>query len=335
MKTNFKKFNIERIIRPVQKQLFALLKTTYKENLQAYQPDKYILVQGEAPILLVAHLDTVHQTPVKTICYSKNGNILMSPEGIGGDDRCGVYALTEIYRRSKVKPWLLFTCDEEIGGDGAEQFADDFEKNLFKNILPNIKLIIEIDRKGNKDAVYYSCDCPELETYIATKGYKTEFGSFSDISIIAPVMEVAAVNLSSGYYNPHQSHEYINLKELERTIQAVINITKESNSNDFPVYKYKEKPYKSTKLFNYPYGIHTVNWREDNGLTEFETPPKDLPEPLNFAYSYLLDIYTKDELESMRSEFGDKIIEELYNDESSYETNLNSYYQQEQDKCKI
>ena len=203
---------IDCILPLTQNELFSCLAKFFKrqKNQKVFAVKKsYILVEGNAPIMLVAHLDTVHKTPVQTICRSEDGNILMSPEGIGGDDRCGVYALLEVYRKAETKPWLLFTCDEEIGGYGAEHFCKDFRDNQFPNELKAIKLIVEIDRKGSQDAVYYDCDCPELEAYIATKGFQTDFGTFSDICLISPTMGIASVNLSSGYYNAHTLHEYI------------------------------------------------------------------------------------------------------------------------------
>ena len=73
--------------------------------------------------MLVAHLDTVHDEPVRDICVSADGNILMSPQGIGGDDRCGCFALVKVFQSAQVKPWLLFTCEEEVGGIGAKYFC--------------------------------------------------------------------------------------------------------------------------------------------------------------------------------------------------------------------
>ena len=73
--------------------------------------------------MLVAHLDTVHEESVRDICTTADGNILMSPQGIGGDDRCGVFALVKIYKSAQLKPWLLFMCDEEVGGIGAKAFC--------------------------------------------------------------------------------------------------------------------------------------------------------------------------------------------------------------------
>ena len=116
---------LEDYILPTQDELFDMLCEEYKGNCFV-RKDSYILVKGKAPIMLIAHMDTVHKERVKYICKSKGGNILMSPQGIGGDDRCGIYALNAVYARAEVKPWLLFTCDEEIGGYGARDFAKDY-----------------------------------------------------------------------------------------------------------------------------------------------------------------------------------------------------------------
>ena len=145
----------------------------------------------------------------------------MSPQGIGGDDRCGVYALVKSYELSPVKPYLLFTTDEETGAKGAKTFVKCLDQ---LPELKELKLIIEIDRRGRNDAVYYDCDNPDIEEYINSKGFVTDYGTFSDISVIAPALGIAAVNLSSGYYNAHQLHEYINRAELEATITKVVEI---------------------------------------------------------------------------------------------------------------
>lgn len=120
---------LEDFLKPTQMELFTRLRSMYKGKTRICK-NSYILVQGEAPVMLVAHLDTVHHTPVQQICKTSNGNILMSPQGIGGDDRCGVYGLVAAHEQSQVKPWLLFTCDEETGGNGANSFCVKYRKGV-------------------------------------------------------------------------------------------------------------------------------------------------------------------------------------------------------------
>ena len=294
--------------------------------------------------MLLAHLDTVHSQPVQTICKNKDKSILMSPQGIGGDDRCGVYAIVNAYDMAVKKPWLLFTCDEEIGGLGADQFCHAHADCRLPKELDDLKLLVEIDRRGSNDAVYYDCDNKEFEKYIISKGFRTAFGSFSDISVIAPELGVAAVNLSSGYYNAHTLHEYINCKELNAVLQKVNEIVADAAKEDFPKYKYIEKVYKcyesgkyaryydSKKLSQWKSMAKTTSVLSDGTVTTtyakagpdvFEIIDEEdmedenlfvkaLPSEYEEMYDELLTIYTEAELERERARYGDCVIYELY-----------------------
>ncbi len=144
---------------------------------------------------------------------------------------------------SQVKPWLLFTCDEEIGSVGASAFTTDYPNNKLSKELDSLKFLIEIDRTSSKDVVYYDCANADFEKYITSKGFVRAYGSFSDISVIAPVLGLAAVNLSSGYYNPHTQHEYINRKQLQAVINSVIGIIAETVKPEVPRYEYVGQKY--------------------------------------------------------------------------------------------
>lgn len=219
------------ILKLTQDQLFDYVANRFPWAV--IREKEYIFCPGNVPIMLVAHMDTVHHEPVKTICTSNGGNILMSPQGIGGDDRCGVYSLLKL-SKSENRPSLLFTCDEEVGGLGAQGFSEDFagEEDL------KLKLIVELDRRGLNDAVYYETICHELEDYISTLGYITQNGTFSDISFIAPTLKVPAVNLSCGYYSAHTQGEYINLADMYWSMRNVQSIIQDIDS--LPWFKYED-----------------------------------------------------------------------------------------------
>jgi len=167
---------------------------------------------GTLPVLLVAHLDTVHRERVKTICYSLDRKIVMSPQGIGGDDRAGVFMILEIIKRHRCH--VLFCEDEESGGIGATKFSES-------GILPKVNYIVELDRRGSNDAVFYDCDNPDFTNFICGFGFEEDFGTFSDVSIVAPYLGIAAVNISAGYYNEHTRHEHVNLAEVAQNIKRV------------------------------------------------------------------------------------------------------------------
>ena len=292
--------NLEDFLRPTQKKLFKLLVKKFKGKV-ILSKGNFILVRGTAPVMLVAHLDTVHIEPVKQICASEDGKILMSPQGIGGDDRCGVFALVKLFQSAQFKPWLLLTCDEEIGGLGAQHFCQAHSQGLLPKELNSLKFLIEIDRKGKNDAVFYDCDNPDFETYIVSKGFQTAFGSFSDISLIAPELGVAAVNLSSGYYNAHTLHEYINVAELHETIRRVGEIIAEVS--ELPRFEYVE----ATPILLKPH--------ETIGHNTASIPARKFSDEYEDVYAVLLDFYSPAELESFRKEFGDKILWQLYEEE--------------------
>lgn len=218
----------ESIFRMSQNELKGILKE-HLENI-GYFPtieNGFIYAAGTVPILLVAHLDTAHIFPVQIICYSPDGNVIMSPEGIGGDDRAGVYMILQIAQ--VVKCHILFCEDEERGCLGAQEFRRS-------GIRPEVNYIIELDRKGADDAVFYDCNNPNFRDFICSFGFNEVQGTSSDISIIAPYLNIAAVNLSAGYYHPHRRHEYIRVDQMKYNIERVLDIIK------FPTIKFSYTP---------------------------------------------------------------------------------------------
>jgi len=217
---------IKKLVRLTQDQLKEfLVNEMVKRGYNPIIEDGFIYCKGSVPILFVAHMDTVHREQVKFICYSECGNIVMSPQGIGGDDRAGIYMILEIIKTHHVS--VLFTEDEEIGGVGADKFMGYC---LERDYVPDVNFIIQLDRRGDNDAVFYDCDNPEFTDFIESFGFVEAQGSFSDISVIAPMLGIAAVNLSVGFFNEHSLHEYIDLEVCHLNIMRInlmVGCTKE------------------------------------------------------------------------------------------------------------
>lgn len=192
-----------------------LYKHLKQKNYNPIFKNGYLYAKGDIPILLVSHMDTVLDSPPKKFYYNEESDILYSNYGIGGDDRCGVYAILKIIE--EYHPHILFTEKEEIGCIGAIKTIKTLPR-------PNVKYIIEIDRRGNNDCVFYDCNNQEFIQYIESFGFKTAEGIFSDISILGPYWDIATVNLSGAYYNEHTDEEYIKFKELENIIERIKNI---------------------------------------------------------------------------------------------------------------
>lgn len=180
----------------------------------------YIIAFGNIPVGLIAHLDTVFPTPPKNIFFDNEKNVMWSPEGLGADDRAGVWSIYQIVNQG-YRPTIILTTDEEYGGLGAQQLVLDIPE------APTaINYLIEIDRRGSQDFVTYSCGNPLFDDFISSFGFTKQNGSFSDIIFIAPVWNIAACNISAGYYNEHSFAEYLNLNQLYtnvNTIEAMLN----------------------------------------------------------------------------------------------------------------
>lgn len=205
----------KKICRMSQSKLHDYVANSLSSNgYKVVNDKKFVYAKGELPILLVAHLDTVHKSLPSLIIT--DGNKMSSPQGIGGDDRCGVFIILNLI--SKLKCSVLFCEDEEIGGKGAEAFiTSPILKDVKKS---NLNYIIEFDRRGERDAVFYDCDNDEFIEFIeSTKFFKEAWGTFSDISIIAPVLDVSAVNLSCGYFNAHTISEYVDISAMYKIIE--------------------------------------------------------------------------------------------------------------------
>lgn len=209
----------------------------YEQDYEPVVAEGFVYAEGDIPVLLVAHLDTVHKEIPKEIYYDKKNDVLWSPQGIGGDDRCGVWAILEIIK--KHKPYVLFTEDEESGCIGARKAA-----KILK--APNVRMIIEIDRRGSEDCVFYDCGNKEFQEYIEKFGFKTAFGTFSDICELSSEWDIASVNLSSGYYNEHTLQEMVKIKEIIATRDKVIKILEDEDETH---YDYQEVKY----AYNYGY----------------------------------------------------------------------------------
>lgn len=201
-----------------------------RKNMNPLWGDGFVYAMGDIPIMLVAHMDTVFPNPPRKLRYSTRGDIIYSLDGgIGGDDRCGVYALLKILR--KYRPYVLFTEEEEIGCVGAIKAVSVLDR-------PDVKYIVEFDRKGKNDCVFYDCGNQKFQEYIESFGFVTAYGSFSDILVLGQAWDIATVNLSSGYYQEHTSREFILFHELLNNIKRVEGMLKDYMN--VPYFYYQE-----------------------------------------------------------------------------------------------
>lgn len=217
--------------------------------------DGFLFVKGTDRVCLTAHMDTTKTVEygtrelVKDVYeYVEDGkHVVHSPQGIGGDDRCGVYMILKVLRETNYRPYIIFCEDEEIGCVGSRKFA----KSKFVDDLKNVRFIIQLDRRGSNDAVFYDDVNEEFHEWVEkVTGYKEAIGSCSDISYLCPACGISGVNLSCGYYNEHHDYETVKLEEMERTYGAAVKLLQEGiNLTDS--FAYEEMVYGSKSWGNY------------------------------------------------------------------------------------
>lgn len=227
-----------------------------------YVDDGFVYVKGiNSNVLLTAHMDTVHE-PQGRICtdiyeyYDKKNkrHILSSPQGIGGDDRCGIYAILRVLETTDFRPYIIFCEDEEIGGVGSNKFC---KTTLSDEVADEVNFMIEIDRANANDAVFYEETNAEFQRYVMEiTGNKEAWGSFSDICHLSEDTLVSSFNISCGYYNAHTTDEYVVMEELNECIKKVIKLleTNKSDNKKFIYEPYDYYRYNSSFKNSYGYG---------------------------------------------------------------------------------
>lgn len=199
--------------------------------------DSFILAEGEIPVMLVAHMDTVFKYPPEKIYYDKKQHVMWSPQGLGADDRAGVYLIWKIIQAG-YRPHICLTTDEELGGLGALDLTKIFPYAPF-----DIKYIVELDRQGTNDCVFYACANEDFQLFIENYGFITDWGTFSDISEICPEWKIAGVNLSVGYKGEHRETETLNTAAMMDTYSKVCKMLDDACKEEVAYFEYIPNPY--------------------------------------------------------------------------------------------
>lgn len=250
---------MENLVSVNQKALQNVLYKFLKKHYSYVTFNKeYLFAEGDIPIALVAHMDTVFKNPAYELFYDQKKNVMWSPTGMGADDRAGVFAIIKIIK-SGLRPHVIFTTDEEIGGVGASSLAQ----------LPcpfkDLRYIIQLDRRNANDCVFYDCDNEDFEKYVEKFGFVTAYGSFTDICHLCPSWSVAGVNLSVGYRDEHSVSEVLFVGQLLDTIEKVKKMLSEKDIPSFiyipaPLYYYNWHHYYDDYDDDFAdYHFYTVN----------------------------------------------------------------------------
>lgn len=193
--------------------------------------------------LLSAHTDCVGGPEsgayVKLIDIYPYGDseVLKGVGNIGGDDKCGVFLIL-LYILSGRPINAIFSICEEIGGmDGIKHLLPQIKDD---EIFKSIPYCLVLDRKNPGDIICkrndYGSQKFEDALYAIGKdyGYEPVLGGCSDMNTIKEYMN--GCNLSTAYYNPHSTTEWVDLDELHNTWEYVQDLI-DNMPRDIPLEK--------------------------------------------------------------------------------------------------
>lgn len=212
---------------------------------------------------VVAHTDTVHALNYNIRPYI-NGDVLFAVDtsttkqyGTGGDDKVGIYiGIMALLKFEKIK--VVFFRDEERGCIGSNAAHMDF--------FNDVGFVLQADRRGRYDITDVINSTPVLNDEFKaafdelikkhSRSYVT--GAMTDvIALVNKGLKVCACNISCGYYDPHTSHETINLLHVQETRDFVYDLLEGVGVSNWP---FPDRAAKKEK--------HTQAWQGRTWISE-------------------------------------------------------------------
>lgn len=231
-----------------EERMVAFLVNWLTENNIEHYVDEYNNVYAtkqESPLIsedfyfpcVISHTDTVHNIDTINIseemlpnaqkelklsykAYNDQGN----PTGIGGDDKCGVFACLTLL---KELPYLkaAFFVSEETGCHGSMKANEEFFKNVGYGIqfdAPENWMITERcfgQVLFDRDTEFFeACD------KVLTEGMDNEHmrymvHPYTDVYALRGKFDFSCINFSIGYYQYHTKHEYVVVDDVFNGIE--------------------------------------------------------------------------------------------------------------------
>lgn len=236
-----------------------------KSNNIPYYVDTYLNVYATKGIVseneyfpcVIAHTDTVHKIDTINIkeemrpnsqkelklslkAYNDSGK----PTGIGGDDKCGVFACMKILTElPKVK--AAFFVSEETGCHGSRNSDPEF--------FENVGYVIQFDAPENwmisencsgqvlfdRDSDFFeSCDKVLTES-MDNNRMRYMRHPYTDVYALTKRYQIQSINFSIGYYNYHTANEYVVVEDVMNGIEIG---KKMISLLGYKLYEKKEEP---------------------------------------------------------------------------------------------
>jgi len=186
---------------------------------------------------VVAHTDTVHNIDVINIreeeLKNAQGQIRPSlkayndfgkPTGIGGDNKCGVFACLELLKELPVLKAAFFVS-EETGCHGSRKADPNFFENVgyaiqfdapFNWMVTEYSMGVKLFDKS--DDFFKKCDEVLNESFEGRQKYGSH--PYTDVYALRSKFDFSCINISIGYYDYHTPEEYVVIEDVFSGIDA-------------------------------------------------------------------------------------------------------------------
>ena len=205
---------------------------------------KGTLNEGEFYPCVVAHTDTVHKIDTINIREEqlkdskgdlslslKAYNDLGNPTGIGGDDKCGVFACLELLEKFDVLKAAFFVA-EEVGCLGSKEASEEF--------FSNVGYAIQFDAPHDYMVTEYCYGVKVFESNsefeskakkVLSEGMLSEpqymQHPYTDVWQLKKKFDFSCINFSIGYHNYHTPNEYVVVHEVFAGVETGKNMIEE------------------------------------------------------------------------------------------------------------
>jgi len=191
---------------------------------------------------VISHTDTVHglnrinvheeqllnaqgELKLSLKGYNDNG----APTGIGGDDKCGVYAcLTMLEQLPHLK--AAFFVSEETGCHGSRKADKAFFHNVGyaiqfdapENWMVTEKCFGQVLFDRNSD-FFKSCD-EVLKEGMVQSDMQYMVHPYTDVYALRSQFDFSCINFSIGYYDYHSKNEYVVVEDVYNGIEMGVKM---------------------------------------------------------------------------------------------------------------
>ena len=205
------------------------------DNIKYWQDeyDNIFVIKGNDKKIVpcfVSHTDTVHEIiPYYKVIEDDGVLFSINPKtyervGVGGDDKVGIYiCLNALQTFNHFR--CVFFANEEIGCIGSN--------NCDMSFFDNCTVVLQADRKGNSDFIDFTNGLEifgddffdTIQTLLTKYNYKVKEGIYTDVGTLKQRgLEVAAANISCGYYDAHSDNEYVVIEDVEKCKDLMFDI---------------------------------------------------------------------------------------------------------------